>query len=664
MTHKFLTTLLALSLILSAQAKEKPISSDVDRVTVFLNGAQVTRQFNTSLKKGTQILKITDLSPFLDVKTIQIKGDGEFTIVSLRHQMNYVDEKGLEGDLKIIEDSVNFYQRQFNEVNIELTALSHSEQFLNMNRGIKGTASLDRETLQGVHEYYYSEILKINKKRNKLNYLRADISSAISRFTRQLTEINGKLTKYNSEVLLEIQSNKTVSGDFELSYLVNHASWYPSYDIRVADINSPLKLVYKANVQQNTGEDWENVQLTFSNANPYKSGDLPILRPYYLNYVSAGYNPNPYKASVSQNSYNLNNYLSTNGSQASGRVIDQNGQPVAYAQVRVSGTAVGTFTDENGNFSITLPQGKNQLYFTSVGYTDRYQNVSASSGNTISMVNTNTRLDKVVVEQDSNADGVYETYDVENLEVNTVGSVAMRRSNLIAATTYSKVRFKKGERRKYESKPITVQPLENQTTIEITLDIPFSIKSSGKQKIVTMNSVEIPAYYEYRSVPKLEKAAFLIARIADWGEYNLLEGEANLYFEDTYIGKSILDVRHLTDTLNISLGRDKSIIVGRQKVKAQSTREFIGKEKIEKRQFEIKIRNNKKQDINIIVYDQVPLSSRPKDIEVLLKDKSGAIHSEKTGELKWEMKIKPSETKQVSLKYQVKFPKNQMVNIE
>jgi len=216
----------------------------------------------------------------------------------------------------------------------------------------------------------------------------------------------------------------------------------------------------------------------------------------------------------------------------------------------------------------------------------------------------------------------------------------------------------------YISKPITVMPMENQTSLEITLDIPFTIESNGKPKIISINEVEVPAYYEYRSVPKLEKAAFLMARVADWGEYNLLEGEANLYFESTYIGKSILDVRFLTDTLNISLGRDKNVLVNRQKVKSQTTREFIGKETIEKRQFEIKVRNNKGQPINLIVYDQVPISQRPKDIEVILKDKSGAKHNLTTGELKWEVQLDPNKTKDLNFKYQVKFPKGQNINLE
>ena len=71
----------------------------------------------------------------------------------------------------------------------------------------------------------------------------------MSKFRNQLDAINSKLTQNTSEILLELQANKSTSGQFELSYLVNHASWYPSYDIRVQTINDPLTLIYKANVQ-------------------------------------------------------------------------------------------------------------------------------------------------------------------------------------------------------------------------------------------------------------------------------------------------------------------------------------------------------------------------------------------------------------------------------
>ena len=667
MIHKLSFAVLLIASMAASAADE--IKSTIKDVTVFLNGAQVTREFDAKLTRGTQTLTLVGLSPYLDARTLQIKGNGDLTILSIRHQMNYIDEKEVEGELKKISDSVNYYQRLYKDVDIELNAVSHSEQFLQSNRVLKGNnENLDLSTLKGVHMYYYAEMLSINKMRKEMNYRKSYINGAISKFTNQLNAINGRLTKNSSEVLLELQTNKATTGQFSLSYLVNHASWYPSYDVRVQSINEPLQLVYKANVQQNTGENWENVNLTFSNANPYQSGDLPVLRPYYLQYTNIGYNSNEYKKSEAQNSYNMSNYISSNVARASGRVTDQNGAGLAYATIKVQGTSVGTITDENGNFSITMPQGKNQLFVSSIGYSDKYQAVNATSGNVISLVNTQQLATIQVVEDDydsySNTESVMVEKDVNfSAPASSYSSVAVRG---LVSNSYKKLSFRAPmkEKQVYVSKPITIMPVENQTSLEITLDIPFTIKSDGKQKTVSINEVSVPAYYEYRSVPKLEKAAFLIARVADWGEYNLLEGEANLYFESTYIGKSILDVRFLTDTLNISLGRDKNVLVSRQKVKSQTSREFIGKETVEKRQFEIKVKNNKKQAINLIVYDQVPVSQRPKDIEVELRDKSGATHNSLTGELKWELDLKSSDNKEIDFKYQVKFPKGQIINLE
>lgn len=82
-----------------------------------------------------------------------------------------------------------------------------------------------------------------------------------------------------------------------------------------------------------------------------------------------------------------------------------------------------------------------------------------------------------------------------------------------------------------------------------------------------MMSLELPASFEYQSVPKLDPTAFLVAQVRDWQKYDLLEGEANLYFENTFVGKSMLNLLSASDTLNLSLGRDLGIVVKREKRK-------------------------------------------------------------------------------------------------
>ena len=122
-----------------------------------------------------------------------------------------------------------------------------------------------------------------------------------------------------------------------------------------------------------------------------------------------------------------------------------------------------------------------------------------------------------------------------------------------------------------------------------------------------MVNYNLPAKYKYFCVPKIDKDVFLIANISDWEKYNLLEGEANIFFEDTYVGKTLLDIRHATDTLQISLGRDKNISVKREKVKNFTTKQFIGSKKEESRVWTINVKNNKNQKINMLIFDQVPI---------------------------------------------------------
>ena len=179
--------------------------------------------------------------------------------------------------------------------------------------------------------------------------------------------------------------------------------------------------------------------------------------------------------------------------------------------------------------------------------------------------------------------------------------------------------------------------------------------------IFIVNLVSI--FNQYYCVPKIDRDVFLIANVSNWEQYNLLEGEANLFFEGTYVGKTLLDVRYATDTLQISLGRDKNINVKREKIKEFTTKKFIGSKKEEARGWDIDIKNNKSQQINMLLFDQVPVSTL-EEIKVEVSEFSAGKHDPKTGEIKWEFKIGPSESKKFSLNYFVKYPKNRKLIIE
>jgi uncharacterized protein (TIGR02231 family) len=214
-----------------------------------------------------------------------------------------------------------------------------------------------------------------------------------------------------------------------------------------------------------------------------------------------------------------------------------------------------------------------------------------------------------------------------------------------------------------EAAPVMVQKQVGETTITFDIAIPYTIASDGKIQTVEIQRVSAPADYKYVTLPKLSPLAYLTANITDWAKLSLQSGEATLYFENSFVGKSYLNVSQLTDTLTISLGTDNSILVKREKRKDFTSRKVIGSNKTETYSFLITVRNNKSNSVKITLNDQLPVSSNS-GITVEALELTGGKYKAETGEIKWDLQINPQETKQIILTYSVKFPKDKTVILE
>ncbi len=190
---------------------------------------------------------------------------------------------------------------------------------------------------------------------------------------------------------------------------------------------------------------------------------------------------------------------------------------------------------------------------------------------------------------------------------------------------------------------------------------PQDILANGLDNIVTVDEKEMPADYEYHAVPKLDPAVFLLAKLSDYGKYNLLPGIANIFYQDTYIGQTQVNPNTVSDTMLLSLGRDEQITIKRMQPK-----DFTGRKKVfsntvkETYSYEIAVKNNKSIPINIEILDQIPVSKQ-KDITVELLEKEGAIFNEDYGKLKWQLEVPANASKRVRFTYTVKYPKDKAV---
>jgi len=208
-------------------------------------------------------------------------------------------------------------------------------------------------------------------------------------------------------------------------------------------------------------------------------------------------------------------------------------------------------------------------------------------------------------------------------------------------------------------------PESNQDDFITNFDLakPQNILANGQENVVTVDEQDIPAEYEYHSVPKLDAAVFLLAKVADYGKYNLLPGTANIFYQDTYIGQTVLNPQTVADTMLISLGRDEQITIKRVQPKDFTERKKVFSSSIrETYMYEIAVKNNKSIPIKLTILDQIPVSKQ-ESIEVNLDEKDGAEYNKDFGKLKWELQIPANQSKRLRFSYSVKYPKDKPVQI-
>ena len=202
--------------------------------------------------------------------------------------------------------------------------------------------------------------------------------------------------------------------------------------------------------------------------------------------------------------------------------------------------------------------------------------------------------------------------------------------------------------------------VENLVQTEYNIKLKYNIPTDGKEHMVVIQNTEVKADYNFSAIPKLDAKAYLQARITDWSDLNLLPGISRIFFDNSFVGQSVIDPYITNDTMLLSLGKDKSIIMQRKKLKDKTRQKFLGEDKTISYSFEISLKNTKSLPVNITVEDQIPISNT-QEIEVKLIAGNKANYNIETGKLEWDLQLKPGESKKLLVTYEVKLPKNKTV---
>jgi hypothetical protein len=662
------TLLILLLLPFFGWNQETKAEASIQKVTVFKEGAQVEHSKELNLSAGKQVVVFQKMTDFLDPSSIQLKCSESATILSVRTRKNFDDKSIAETELKEKNDRKKVLEKQERVLRDEYKVLLLDEQLLLKNNSLSSQQqAMKIAELKEASTFFHAKLSEINTRKSQLD---SEIEAVVRKINTIEQEINTRkglpVVNY-TEIEVELNVEKAGNVDFSFTYITHKASWKPYYDMRSNGVGAPVLLEAKGLVTQSTGIDWKNVKLILSTNDPYDNTLEPTIDPWYVNY----YSPAPRKQVIGRSipEYNYD------GETIHGEITDAtSGEPLAFAKITMNNNPLNTFTtDATGHFSFAVPRGERGYSISYLGYHTQYVNITAPyiktqlypetiametlniGGNTFGRFENGNGIDKDLND------------DYKSMEEVTVSDGYSRKSRSDAYTSTTKLSKKELERvpsvngKAYVASIAT--QVEKDLRMEFQIETPFSVPSDDADHRVAIATYQMKADYEYHAVPKLDESVYLVAQISGWEKLNLLNGESNLYFDGTYIGKSFIDVNSSKDTLSFSLGKDKKIVVQRKRSEEMSKTRLLGNRYKYEVTWDFTIRNNGGAAIPIIIKDHFPISIND-DIKVKQGSYEGATLNEKTGILTWKFITNKGETKQFKFDYQVDYGKNQPVYLE
>ena len=203
---------------------------------------------------------------------------------------------------------------------------------------------------------------------------------------------------------------------------------------------------------------------------------------------------------------------------------------------------------------------------------------------------------------------------------------------------------------------------ENVIETEYEIKLNYTIPSDGKTHFAAILVKDLKTLYRYKAIPKLNNNVYLTAVLPDWEDAITMGGEASIYYDGSYVGRTSLSPGGTEDTIQLSLGIDKNIAIKRQKIKDKCSQKLLEENIFHQYTYEITIKNARSSKIEIDIEDQLPLTN-DKNVSIERKELSGAKYDELTGILKWRLNVQAKDTKKVSLVYQIKAPKTMPISV-
>ncbi|MCD4818264.1 MAG: mucoidy inhibitor MuiA family protein [Candidatus Cloacimonetes bacterium] len=554
----FLSFVISLLLITCVFAEEsfKILEDKITDVVVYPNQAMITRTANITLEKGLHKLIFDKIPSKYEEESIQVKGFGNAEIKDIKKVTDFkkaeVDErrKALIDQIEKFTDDIRIHQDELGLINEEKNVIKDIMKKITSTSNKDEKTELDPLKWRKMVDFYKQEQAALIKKIRKEEKIIQNLDKEKQKVQDQLNQLGYNAHKSRKQIEVLIEATKSGKISLQLSYLVYNSSWQPKYDIRVSSDNKIMQLTYKSEIRQNTGEDWKDVNLKISTAQPQIGGEHPELNPWRLNIF----------------------------------------EPQVYSKKRSKGKGA-------------------------------YQELQ--------MINTM---------QLGVAGGNEQNFEIDGFLDEDASSMAITTSNLS----------------------------NNLTSSVFEISGVKTILADNQEYSVTISINDFPANFRYSTVPKLSEHAFLKAKVKNTSEFPFLAGSSNIFLDDNFVTSGYFEYAAPSEDFWTFLGVDSGIDIEYKFIKKFTEKKGVLSKKEKVRfEYEIIVKNNKKTEEDIVIWDQIPISSN-KEIKIELiepeyeKD-SNELKITKEKFLEWHYVIKPAEKITIPLKFSIEYPKNKFI---
>ena len=276
-----------------AEAKKKEAApafklaaSRIVHVTVYQNNALVTREVDVPEGNGTLELVVSPLPAQTVNTSLYSEGGDGMRVLTTRFRLRPVKEdtreevRKLQGQLKELQNTASKIKSDIQTIEQNMAMIGKLENFTTASAAsATEKGKLDGDQIITLSDYVMKQRGDKAKELVGLKEQLQNNQEQIEFANRQLGELASGTSKVERDAIIIVDKANAAAGKVRLNYLVSSAAWRPQYRFRAGKgEKEETRIEYLAGIVQQTGEDWSNVKLTLSTAEPMLNAAPPELR--------------------------------------------------------------------------------------------------------------------------------------------------------------------------------------------------------------------------------------------------------------------------------------------------------------------------------------------------------------------------------------------------